>query len=44
MDWNLPEMNDEDYEKLVDQVDGFLTRLGKRIQVKNQPKKKSIKN
>jgi len=24
MDWNLPEMDDEEYEKLVDQVDGFL--------------------
>ena len=24
MDWNLPEMDDEEYNKLVDQVDGFL--------------------
>lgn len=24
MDWNLPDMDDEEYEKLVDQVDGFL--------------------
>ena len=24
MDWNLPEMSDEEYNKLVDQVDGFL--------------------
>ena len=24
MDWNLPKMDDEEYEKLVDQVDGFL--------------------
>ena len=24
MDWNLPEMDDEEYEKLVDQFDAFL--------------------
>ena len=24
MDWNLPEMSDEEYEKLVDQFDAFL--------------------
>ena len=24
MDWNLPEMSDEEYNKLVDQVDSFL--------------------
>jgi len=24
MDWNLPDMDDEEYNKLVDQVDGFL--------------------
>ena len=24
MDWNLPEMDDDEYNKLVDQVDGFL--------------------
>ena len=24
MDWNLPEMTDEEYEKLVDQFDAFL--------------------
>ena len=24
MDWNLPKMDDEEYNKLVDQVDGFL--------------------
>ena len=24
MDWNLPNMSDEEYNKLVDQVDGFL--------------------
>ena len=24
MDWNLPEMDDEEYEKLVDQFDSFL--------------------
>lgn len=42
MDWNLPEMNDEDYEKLVDQVDGFLKGWEKEYK-KKQPKKKSIK-
>jgi len=42
MDWNLPEMNDEDYEKLVDQVDGFLKGWEKEYNKKN-PKKKSTK-
>ena len=42
MDWNLPEMNDEDYEKLVDQVDGFLKGWEKEYNKKN-PNKKSIK-
>ena len=30
MDWNLPEMDDEEYEKLVDQFDSFLKRTLKR--------------
>ena len=42
MDWNLPEMNDEDYNKLVDQVDGFLKGWEKEYNKKN-PKKKSTK-
>ena len=32
MDWNLPEMNDEEYNKLVDQVDGFLRAWEKEYQ------------
>ena len=31
MDWNLPEMSDEDYNKLVDQVDNFLKGWEKNI-------------
>ena len=42
MDWNLPEMNDEDYNKLVDQVDNFLKGWEKEYNKKN-PKKKSTK-
>ena len=42
MDWNLPEMNDEEYNKLVDQVDGFLRAWEKGYNKKN-PNKKSIK-
>ena len=41
MDWNLPEMNDEDYNKLVDQVDGFLKGWEKEYNKKS--KKKSTK-
>ena len=41
MDWNLPEMNDEDYNKLVDQVDNFLK--GWEKEYKKSSKKKSIK-
>ena len=40
MDWNLPEMNDEDYNKLVDQVDGFLKGWEKEYN-KKHPNKKS---
>ena len=42
MDWNLPEMNDEEYNKLVDQVDNFLKGWEKEYNKKN-PKKKSTK-
>ena len=31
MDWNLPEMSDEEYNKLIDQVDGFLRGWEKNI-------------
>ena len=37
MDWNLPEMSDEEYNKLVDQVDGFLRGWEKEY-MKNKPK------
>ena len=39
MDWNLPEMTDEEYEKLVDQFDAFLRGWEKEYLKKN-PKKK----
>ena len=42
MDWNLPEMNDEDYEKLVDQFDAFLRGWEKEY-LKDNPQKKSKK-
>ena len=41
MDWNLPEMSEEDYNKLVDQVDGFLK--GWEKEYKKKSKKKSTK-
>ena len=41
MDWNLPEMTDEEYEKLVDQFDAFLRGWEKEYN-KNNPKKKPI--
>ena len=40
MDWNLPEMSDEEYEKLVDQFDAFLKGWEKEYNKKN-PQKKS---
>ena len=40
MDWNLPEMTDEEYEKLVDQFDDFL-RAWEKNYLKDNPKKKS---
>ena len=42
MDWNLPDMSDEEYEKLVDQFDAFLRGWEKEYNKKN-PKKKQIK-
>ena len=44
MDWNLPEMTDEEYEKLVDQFDAFLRGWEKEYNKKNKdnPKKKPI--
>ena len=39
MDWNLPEMDDEECEKLVDQFDSFLKGWEKEYNKKN-PKKK----
>jgi len=40
MDWNLPEMTDEEYEKLVDQFDAFLRGWEKEY---NKKKKKQGK-
>ena len=42
MDWNLPDMTDEEYEKLVDQFDAFLRGWEKEYN-KKHPKKKPIK-
>ena len=42
MDWNLPEMSDDEYEKLVDQFDSFLRGWEKEY-YKKKPKKKSAK-
>ena len=39
LDWNLPEMDDEEYEKLVDHFDSFLKGWEKEYYKKN-PKKK----
>ena len=43
MDWNLPEMDDDEYEKLVDQFDAFLRGWEKEYYKKNKskPTKKS---
>ena len=45
MDWNLPEMDDEEYEKFVNQVDGFL-RAWEKEYMKDNPKtpKEPIQN
>ena len=42
IDWNLPEMTDEEYEKLVDQFDNFL-RAWEKNYIKDNPKKKHKK-
>jgi len=39
MDWNLPDMSDEEYNKLIDQVDGFLRAWEKEYNKKNPSKK-----
>ena len=39
MDWNLPEMTDEEYEKLVDSFDAFLRGWEKEYLKKNPNKK-----
>jgi hypothetical protein len=39
LDWNLPEMTDEEYEKLVDQFDDFL-RAWEKNYLKDNPDKK----
>ena len=39
IDWNLPEMSDDEYEKLVDQFDNFL-RAWEKNYLKDNPKKK----
>ena len=41
MDWNLPEMNDEDYNKLVDHVDNFLKGWEKEYKKKSTKESKS---
>tara|TARA_Y100001963_G_scaffold102550_1_gene141144 strand:- start:1231 stop:1830 length:600 start_codon:yes stop_codon:yes gene_type:complete len=41
-DWELPEMSDEEFEKLVNQFDAFLRGWEKEYN-KNNPKKKPIK-
>ena len=38
MDWNLPEMTDEEYEKLVDQFDAFLRGWEKEYNKKHPDK------
>ena len=35
MDWNLPEMTDEEYEKLVDQFDNFLRKWEEKYYKEN---------
>ena len=40
MDWNLPDMDDEEFEKLVDQFDAFLRGWEKEYNKKNKKAKK----
>jgi len=42
MDWNLPEMSDEEYEKLVDSFDNFLRGWEKEYNKKKKSTDKSI--
>ena len=42
LDWNLPEMNDKEFEKLVDNFDNFL-RAWEKEYLKSNPQKKSKK-
>ena len=44
MDWNLPEMTDKEYEKLVDQFDAFLRGWEKEYLKKNPIKKSEKKS
>ena len=44
LDWNLPDMTDEDFEKLVDTFDNFLKGWEKEYLKNNPNKKKSQKN
>ena len=39
MDWNLPEMDDDEFEKLVDQFDAFLRGWEKEYNKSNKKKK-----
>jgi len=39
LDWNLPDLSDEEYEKLVDQFDNFLRKWEEKY-YKENPKKK----
>jgi len=43
LDWNLPDMSEEEFEKLVDQFDSFLRAWEKEYNKEN-PKKKPIKD
>ena len=43
MDWNLPDMSDEDYEKLVDTFDAFLRGWEEEYYKKNPDKNPIIK-
>ena len=40
MDWNMPDMSDEEFEKLVGQVDAFLRAWEKEYNKDNKNKKK----
>jgi len=44
IDWNLPEMTDDEYEKLVDQFDAFLRGWEKEYYKKNYKKKPKHNN